>query len=78
MHSRDLGSFFGNLGLAGGQDAGGLSKAMAEFFGPRLRWQGIMGTVSDAFVSYDHKGAIYHWNKAAERIFDSREPDYGA
>ncbi len=56
----------------------GLSKALAEFFGPGLHWQGIMATVSDAVVSYDNKGEIYLWNKAAERIFDYPEPDYGA
>jgi hypothetical protein len=30
----------------------GLSKALAEFFGRGLYWQGIMATVSDAVVSY--------------------------
>ena len=56
----------------------GLSKALAEFFGPGLHWQGIMATVSAAVVSYGNQREIYLWNKAAERIFDYPEPDYGA
>jgi PAS domain S-box-containing protein len=47
----------------------GLSEAFAELFGPGLHWQGIMATVSDAVVSYNEKGQILLWNKAAERIF---------
>ena len=53
----------------------GLSEALAEFFGPRLHWQGIMATVSDAVVSYNEQGEILLWNKAAERIFGYPEAE---
>ena len=53
----------------------GLSEALAEFFGPGFHWQGIMATVSDAVVSYDDRGEILLWNKAAERIFGYPEAE---
>jgi PAS domain S-box-containing protein len=53
----------------------GLGEAMAELFGPGLHWQGIMATVSDAVVSYDDKGEILLWNKAAERILGFPEAE---
>ena len=34
-----------------------------------------MATVSDAIVSYDDKGEILLWNKAAERIFGYPEAE---
>ena len=53
----------------------GLGEALAELFGPGAHWQGIMATVSDAVVSYDDKGEILWWNKAAEKIFGYPEAE---
>ena len=52
-----------------------MGEALAELFGPGLHWQGIMATVSDAVVSYDDKGEILLWNKAAARIFGYPEAE---
>ena len=53
----------------------GLSETLAELFGPGLHWQEILATVSDAVVSYNEKGEILLWNKAAERIFGYPEAE---
>ena len=53
----------------------GLSEAIAALLGPGLYWQEILATVSDAVVSYDEKGRILLWNKAAERIFGYPEAE---
>ena len=47
----------------------GLNEAIAALFGPGLHGQEILATVSDAVVSYDNRGRILLWNKAAESIF---------
>jgi len=52
-----------------------LKQAIEELLDPRLHWQGIMSTVSDAVVSYDEKGEILLWNMAAERIFGYPEAE---
>ncbi len=53
----------------------GLDEAMAELFGPGVHWQEILATVSDAVVSYDARGRILLWNKAAESIFGYPEAE---
>jgi PAS domain S-box-containing protein len=52
-----------------------LSRVMAELFGPRLHWQEILATVSDAVVSYNEQGSVLLWNKPAERIFGFPEAE---
>jgi PAS domain S-box-containing protein len=52
-----------------------LDRVMAELFGPRLHWEEILATVSDAVVSSDDQGRVLLWNKAAERIFGYPEAE---
>jgi PAS domain S-box-containing protein len=65
-----------NAGLHEARTPGAsLDRVMAELFGPRLHWEEILATVSDAVVSSDGQGRVLLWNKAAERIFGYPEAD---
>ena len=46
-----------------------------ELLDPRIHWQGILATMSDAVVSFDDRGKILLWNKSAERIFGFSESE---
>jgi PAS domain S-box-containing protein len=65
-----------NAGLHEARTPGArLERVMAELFGPRLHWEDILATVSDAVVSSDEQGRVLLWNKAAERIFGYPEAE---
>jgi len=65
-----------NAGLREARTPGAsLDRVMAELFGPRVHWEEILATVSDAVVSSDDQGRVLLWNKAAERIFGYPEAE---
>ena len=53
----------------------GPGRSFWELLDPRIHWQGILATVSDAVVSYNDKGEILLWNQAAEAIFGYPESE---
>ena len=47
-----------------------LGRALSDLFSaPKVYWQDILASVSDAVISCDDKERILQWNKAAEDIF---------